>query len=81
LLFQRGRIYLVVGPTGSGKTSLLMALLGEMHFIPSSPTSWYNLPRSFGVAYGAQESWVLNETVRSNIVFDTPYEERHKKVY
>jgi len=28
LYFQPGRINLVVGPTGSGKTSLLMALLG-----------------------------------------------------
>ncbi|KAJ6594858.1 P-loop containing nucleoside triphosphate hydrolase protein [Mycena capillaripes] len=81
LLFQRGRINLVVGPTGSGKTSLLMALLGEMHWIPSSPDSWYNLPRTSGVAYAAQESWVLNETIRANIVFDTPFdEERYKKV-
>ncbi|KAJ7688653.1 hypothetical protein B0H14DRAFT_3101122 [Mycena olivaceomarginata] len=82
VIFQRGRINLVVGPTGSGKTSLLMALLGrEMHFIPSSPDSWYNLPRGSGVAYAAQESWVLNETIRSNIVFDTPFdEERYKKV-
>jgi hypothetical protein len=114
VIFQRGRINLVVGPTGSGerrrllrefhcslatgKTSLLMALLGksscfwdsnrlrrffqgEMHFIPSSPDSWYNLPRSSGVAYAAQESWVLNETIQTNIVFDTPFdEERYKKV-
>ncbi|KAJ7487075.1 hypothetical protein FB451DRAFT_1337537 [Mycena latifolia] len=81
LLFERGRINLVVGPTGSGKTSLLMALLGEMHWIPSSPDSWYNLPRASGVAYAAQDSWVLNETIRSNIVFDTPFdEERYKKV-
>ncbi|KAJ7354076.1 P-loop containing nucleoside triphosphate hydrolase protein [Mycena albidolilacea] len=81
VIFQRGRINLVVGPTGSGKTSLLMALLGEMHFIPSSPDSWYNLPRGSGVAYAAQESWVLNETIRSNIVFDTPFDEgRYKKV-
>ncbi len=29
LIFQRDRINLIVGPTGSGKTSLLMALLGE----------------------------------------------------
>lgn len=29
LLFQSGKINLVVGPTGSGKTSLLMALLGK----------------------------------------------------
>jgi ABC-type transport system involved in cytochrome bd biosynthesis fused ATPase/permease subunit len=28
LLFKRGKINLIVGPTGSGKTSLLMALLG-----------------------------------------------------
>ena len=29
LLFKRGQINLIVGPTGSGKTSLLMALLGK----------------------------------------------------
>ncbi|KAJ7449167.1 hypothetical protein FB451DRAFT_1375079 [Mycena latifolia] len=81
VIFQRGRINLVVGPTGSGKTSLLMALLGEMHWIPASPDSWYNLPRSSGVAYAAQESWVLNETIRDNIIFDSPFdEERYKKV-
>ncbi|KAG5352720.1 hypothetical protein C0989_000873 [Termitomyces sp. Mn162] len=28
LIFQRGQINLIIGPTGSGKTSLLMALLG-----------------------------------------------------
>ncbi|KAJ7690181.1 hypothetical protein B0H17DRAFT_1331449 [Mycena rosella] len=81
VIFERGRINLVVGPTGSGKTSLLMALLGEMHWLPSSPDSWYNLPRAGGVAYASQESWVLNETIRDNIIFDTSFdEERYKKV-
>ncbi|CAK5284005.1 unnamed protein product [Mycena citricolor] len=81
IIFKRGKINLVVGPTGSGKTSLLMALLGEMHYLPSSPDSWYNLPRSGGVAYAAQESWVLNETIRDNIVFNTPFdEERYRQV-
>jgi ATP-dependent protease Clp ATPase subunit len=28
LIFKRGCINLVIGPTGSGKTSMLMALLG-----------------------------------------------------
>lgn len=41
-----------------------MALLGEMHFVPSIPASWFSLPRSNGVAYAAQESWVLNTTIR-----------------
>ena len=64
LLFKPGCINLVVGPTGSGKTSLIMALLGEMHFVPSEPDSSFNLPRHGGVAYAAQESWVQNETIK-----------------
>ena len=35
-----------------------------MHFLPSGPDSWYNLPRDKGVAYVAQESWVQNETIK-----------------
>ncbi|KAF7367211.1 ATP-binding cassette transporter [Mycena sanguinolenta] len=81
MLFQPRCINLVVGPTGSGKTSLLMALLGEMHFVPSGPTSWYHLPRGKGVSYAAQESWVQNETIRENILFGAEYDEvRYKKV-
>ncbi|KAJ7785936.1 hypothetical protein B0H16DRAFT_1681200 [Mycena metata] len=67
MLFKHGCINLVVGPTGSGKTSLLMALLGEMHFIPSGPASWYNLPRARGISYAAQESWVQNETIKASV--------------
>ncbi|KAG6866018.1 hypothetical protein C0991_009426 [Blastosporella zonata] len=81
VLFKRGQINLIIGPTGSGKTSLLMALLGEMHFTPSHPHSWFNLPRDQGVAYAAQESWVQNETIKENILFGAPYDEaRYKKV-
>ncbi|KAF8883986.1 P-loop containing nucleoside triphosphate hydrolase protein [Infundibulicybe gibba] len=81
LIFKPGCVNLIVGPTGSGKTSLLMALLGEMHFTPSGPNSWFNLPRKNGIAYAAQESWVQNETIRENILFGAPFdEERYKKV-
>ncbi|KAI0918361.1 hypothetical protein AcV5_002367 [Taiwanofungus camphoratus] len=81
LTFKRGHINLIVGPTGSGKTSLLMALLGEMHYIPGGSDSYVNLPRLGGVAYAAQESWVQNETIKENILFCSPYdEERYNKV-
>ncbi|QRV86022.1 ABC transporter transmembrane region [Ceratobasidium sp. AG-Ba] len=81
LLFRRGKINMIVGPTGCGKTSLLMALLGEMHFVPSVPDAWFGLPRAGGVAYAAQEAWVQNETIRENILFGAEYDEaRYKKV-
>ncbi|KAI0644413.1 multidrug resistance-associated ABC transporter [Trametes meyenii] len=81
LLFKHGRTNLIVGPTGSGKTSLLMALLGEMHAKPSGPESFVGLPRGGGVAYAAQESWVLSDTIRNNILFGAPYDEaRYAKV-
>ncbi|KIY70664.1 P-loop containing nucleoside triphosphate hydrolase protein [Cylindrobasidium torrendii FP15055 ss-10] len=81
LAFKTGGLNIIVGPTGSGKTSMLVALLGEMHFEPLGDKSWYNLPRSGGVAYAAQESWVLNETIKDNILFGEPLdEERYKAV-
>ena len=81
VIFGKGKINLIVGPTGCGKTSLLMALLGELHYLPAGPDSWCGLPRAGGVAYAAQESWVQNETIRNNILFGSPYDEqRYKKV-
>lgn len=64
LLFKPNCLNIIVGPTGSGKTSMLMALLGEMHYIPIGPNSWFSLPRKDGVAYAAQESWILNQTIK-----------------
>ena len=62
-----------------------------MHYIPMGPKSYVNLPRDGGVAYHAQESWVLNETIRvsptiynklpsltppqSNILFEAPFDQ------
>ncbi|KAF9062353.1 P-loop containing nucleoside triphosphate hydrolase protein [Rhodocollybia butyracea] len=76
LMFKKGCLNLVIGPTGSGKTSLLLSLLGEMHFMPSStgPASYFQLPEK-------EESWVLNETIKNNILFASEYDEaRYKEV-
>ncbi|KAG6908669.1 hypothetical protein DXG01_003683 [Tephrocybe rancida] len=87
LTFRRGQLNLIVGPTGSGKTSVLMALLGELHYQPNGEHSWYNLPRESCVAYAAQESWVQSATIRNsqitqdNIVFGSEYDAtRYEKV-
>ena len=57
-----------------------MALLDEMHAIPTADDSWFNLPRAGGVSFSAQESWVQNDTIRANILFGHPYDEdRYQK--
>jgi ABC-type multidrug transport system fused ATPase/permease subunit len=80
IVFKQGALNIILGPTGCGKTSLLMALLGEMHYVPSGPGAWMNLPRGGGVAYCAQEAWIQSMSIRDNILFGTPYDEvRYKK--
>lgn len=32
----------------------------------------YNLPRHNGIAYAAQESWVLNDTIRVSLLWRDP---------
>ncbi|KAH9915165.1 P-loop containing nucleoside triphosphate hydrolase protein [Epithele typhae] len=72
--FQPRVLNMVSGATGCGKTSLLLALLGEMHYIPGSNSSYVNLPRA-KVAYSAQRPWILSDTVKNNVVFGTQYNE------
>lgn len=81
LRFPEGKISIIAGATGSGKSSLLMALLGEMIYQPTASDSQFVLPRANGVAYSAQSSWVMAGTIRENILFGSPYDEaRYKAV-
>ena len=86
--FPIGRLSIIAGPTGSGKTSLLMALLGEMRLVegrvhlPGGMTSRADLPVDpatgliDSVAYCAQEAWLVNATVKENIIFASPVDEK-----
>lgn len=90
--FKVGELNLIVGPTGSGKTSLLLALLGEMElvsgnvFIPggclrNSVTPDPSTGLAETIAYCSQSAWLLNDTLRNNILFGSEYDpERYKAV-
>ncbi|XP_036402430.1 canalicular multispecific organic anion transporter 1-like [Megalops cyprinoides] len=64
-----GRLVAVVGAVGSGKSSLVSAMLGEMH----SLKGYVNIKGS--VAYVPQQAWIQNATLRDNILFGSPLED------
>ena len=53
----------VIGTVGSGKTALLLALAGELTESKGSIDRRYST-----LAYAAQDPWIMNGTVKENIV-------------
>uniref|UniRef100_A0A6Q2WVM9 ATP-binding cassette, sub-family C (CFTR/MRP), member 9 n=1 Tax=Esox lucius TaxID=8010 RepID=A0A6Q2WVM9_ESOLU len=82
-----GQLTMIVGQVGCGKSSLLLAMLGEMQSI-SGKVCWSNPLLSernegnrYSVAYATQKSWLLNATVEENITFGSPFnKQRYKTV-
>ncbi|KAK1792647.1 hypothetical protein P4O66_012581 [Electrophorus voltai] len=65
-----GHLVAVVGAVGSGKSSLISALLGEMHSLSGS----INVKGS--VAYVPQQAWIQNATLKDNILFGSELNEQ-----
>lgn len=83
--FHVSRLNIIAGPTGSGKTSLLMALLGEMTLLSGSVMLPGNCSRdelradpetglTESVAYCAQQAWLVNDTIKQNILFASSWD-------
>ncbi|EAW07156.1 putative ABC multidrug transporter [Aspergillus clavatus NRRL 1] len=69
IVFKQNGLNIIAGPTGSGKTSLLLSLLGETILESGSATC----PRD--VAYVPQSPWLQNDTIRENILFYSSFDE------
>ncbi|CAO1639342.1 unnamed protein product [Sympodiomycopsis kandeliae] len=76
----KGKLTLVAGATGSGKSALLTALLGEMEQLKGKSYLQKDTgvdPKtglSHTVAYCAQSPWLQHATIRQNILFGLPYD-------
>lgn len=60
---RKGELSCIVGRVGAGKSSLLQALLGDLWKTQGEVTVRGR------IAYVAQQPWVMNASVRENIVF------------
>ncbi|KAG0243312.1 ABC transporter type 1, transmembrane domain-containing protein [Mortierella sp. GBAus27b] len=80
--FPVGQLSVIVGPTGSGKSALLLALLGELERVEGSmylPRLDYNADAYYqggsGIAYVSQTAWLQNSTIRDNILFGKDFDQ------
>ncbi|KAJ3391487.1 hypothetical protein HDU84_005862 [Entophlyctis sp. JEL0112] len=75
LRVAEGKLVAIVGAVGSGKSSLLSALLGEM-YVHGDGGAVPAVTVRGTIAYVPQTPWIVNATLRENIVFGSAYEER-----
>ncbi|CEH19260.1 abc multidrug [Ceraceosorus bombacis] len=75
-----GTFTVVLGASGSGKSLLLHALLGEIDLVSGEFSSpWLREPSN--IAYCQQDAWLVSGSIRSNIVMNNAFDAlRYKRV-
>lgn len=71
LVVKRGKLVMICGSVGSGKSSFLHAILGDMVLINGQ--SSINAKR---IAYVPQTPWILSGSIKDNILFGLPFDEK-----
>ncbi|XP_056429817.1 cystic fibrosis transmembrane conductance regulator isoform X2 [Hyla sarda] len=66
---DKGQLLAIAGSTGSGKTSLLMMIMGELE--PSAG----KIRHSGRISFSPQFSWIMPGTIKENIVFGVSYDQ------
>ncbi|RDB18199.1 ATP-dependent bile acid permease [Hypsizygus marmoreus] len=84
--FPEGELTVITGPTASGKTALLMALLGEMTLLPGGKLIMSKNPGKVdehglmhSISYAAQSPWLRHQSIKDNVLFGYPYDEQRYK--
>jgi ATP-binding cassette, subfamily C (CFTR/MRP), member 1 len=77
---EPGSLVVCLGAFASGKTFLLTSILGETFSAPHGSDGEKTAAACFfrsdsRVAYVPQTAWVLNDTIRNNILFGSEYDE------
>ena len=70
---KMGEFIAILGPTGSGKTCLLNAILNN--YMPNFISSDSKMILNGEISYATQQPWVMTDTVKNNIIFNNQFDE------
>jgi ABC-type multidrug transport system fused ATPase/permease subunit len=71
LTVKQGEFICIIGEVGSGKSSLVQAILNNMISLNNNNTK---IIVNGKISYVGQEAWIQNNTVQNNILFYQPYD-------
>lgn len=71
LKIKKGQLVALIGKVGSGKSSLLSCLSGEMYYKKGTKVKLQG-----EVAYVSQKAWIMSKSVKENILFNKEYSEK-----
>lgn len=72
---KAGELMIILGRVGSGKSSVLMSILGELPLVSGK------MKIRGRISYSSQEAWIFAGTVKENVLFGKAYDEkRYSKV-
>ena len=78
LTVKEGEFICIIGEVGSGKSSLIQAILNNMIIQQKDNTK---IIVNGKISYVGQEAWIQNNTVQNNILFYQPYDvQRYHKI-
>lgn len=63
-------LLVIVGRVGSGKSSILMALMGDLPIVSGDLTLYGK------ISYASQEPWIFAGTIEENVLFGAEYDEK-----
>jgi len=71
LNLSKGKIHIITGEIGSGKSALLNVFLNELYQISGE----LRIAANLRIEFCSQDPWIIHETIRNNIVLQNTFDQ------